>query len=87
MPHKFHIQYDKTRNFVKHPSNQLSLARIVNRKTYNAYTNELMENLNVDPDVSMDIVTKPLPDGVTYIKTLFDMEECLTIQVPMEGNN
>ena len=31
-----------------------------------------MENLNVDPDVSMDIVTKPLPDGVTYIKTVFE---------------
>ena len=71
MPYKFHVQYDKTRNFVKHPDNQLSRARIVNRKTYNAYTIELMEDLDVNPDVPMDIVTKPLPDGVTYIETVW----------------
>ena len=46
MPYKFHIQYDKTRNFIKNPSNHMNWARIVNRKTYNAYTNELMEDLN-----------------------------------------
>ena len=50
MPYKFHIQYDKTRNFVKHPSSHLSLARIVNRTTYNVYTNELMEDLVPCPD-------------------------------------
>ena len=72
MPYKFHIQYDKTSNFIKDPSNHLNWARIVNRKTYNAYTNELTIDLNINPDVPMDIVTKPLPDGVTYIKTVFE---------------
>ena len=87
MPYKFHIQYDKTRNFIKDPSNHLNWARIVHMKTYTAYTNELMEDLNVNPDVSMDIVTKHIPDCVTYIKTVFDVEECVTIQVPMEEDN
>ena len=72
MSYKFHIQYDKTRNFIKNPSNHMNWARIVNRKAYNAYTNELMEDLNVNPDVPLDIVTRPLPDGITYIKTVFE---------------
>ena len=66
MPYKFHIQYDKRRNFIKDPGNHLSWARIVNKKTYNAYTHELMEHLNVNPILPMDIVTKPLPDGDLY---------------------
>ena len=45
MPYKFHIQYDKTRNFIKNPSNHMNWAGIVNRKTYNTYINELMEAL------------------------------------------
>ena len=72
MPYRFHIQYDSTRNFIKYPSNCMNWARIVNRKTYNAHTNELMEDLNVNPDVPMEVVTRPLPDGVTYIKTVFE---------------
>ena len=31
-----------------------------------------MEDLDVNTDVPMNIVTKPLPDGVAYIKTLFE---------------
>ena len=31
-----------------------------------------MEDLDVNPEVPMDIVTRPLPDGVTYIKTVFE---------------
>ena len=46
--------------------------RIVNMKSYNAYTNELMEDLNVNPDVPMDVVSRPLPDGITYIKIVFE---------------
>ena len=72
MPYKFHIQYDRTRNFIKHPSNRMNWARIVNRKTYNAHTNELMEDLDVNPDVPMEVLLRPLPDGVTYIKTVFE---------------
>ena len=72
MPYKFHIQYDRTKNFIKDPSKNISWARIVSRKTYNAHTNELMEDLDVNPDVPMDLVTRPLPDGVTYIKTVFE---------------
>ena len=88
IPYKFHIQYDKTRNFIKNPSNHMNWARIVNRKTYNAYTNELMEDLNVNPDVPMDVVTiRSLPDGITYIKTVFEYGGMLTIQVPMEEDN
>ena len=62
----------KVLNFVKISSKNISLARIVSRKTYNAQTNELMEDLGVNPDVPMDLVTRPLPDGVTYIKTVFE---------------
>ena len=47
-------------------------ATIVNRKTYNACTNELMEDLNANPDVPMDVVTRPLSDGRIYIKTVFE---------------
>ena len=72
MPYKFHIQYDRTRNFIGHPSNRINWARIVNRKTYNAHTNELMEDLDVNPDVPMEVLLRPLPDGVTYIKTVFE---------------
>ena len=72
MPYKFHIQYDKTRNFIKNPSSHMNWARIVNRKTYNAYKNELIEDINVNPDAHMDIVTRPLPDGINYIKTTFE---------------
>ena len=72
MPYKFHIQYDRTRNFIGHPSNRINWARIVNRKTYNAHTNELMEDLDVNLDVPMEVLLKPLPDGVTHIKTVFE---------------
>ena len=51
MPYKFHIQYDRTKNFIGHPSNNINWARIVNRKTYNALTNELMEDLKVNHEV------------------------------------
>ena len=60
MPYKFHIQYDRTRNFIGHPSNNINWARIVNRKTYNAHTNELMEDLDVNPDVPMKVLLRPL---------------------------
>ena len=36
-----------------------------------------MEDLNVNPDVPMDVVTRPLQDGITYIKTLFEYEGIL----------
>ena len=89
MPYKFHIQYDNTRNFIKNPSNHMKWARIVNRKTYNAHTCELMEDLSVNPDVPMDVVSRPLPDGITYIKTVFEYGGLpnYTVQVPIEGNN
>ena len=72
MPYKFHIQYDRTRNFIGHPSDRINWARIVNRKTYNAHTNELMEDLDVNPDVPIEVLIRPLTDGVTYIKTVFE---------------
>ena len=72
MPYKFHIQYDRTRNFIGHPSNRINWARIVNRKTYNALTNELMEDLNVNKDVPMEVLLRPLPNGVSHIKTVFE---------------
>ena len=31
-----------------------------------------MKDLDVNSDVLMNIVTKSLPDGVTYIKTVFE---------------
>ena len=34
----------------------------------------MMEYLYDNPDVPMDIVAKPLSDGVTYIKTVFEYE-------------
>ena len=56
MPYKVHIQYDRTRNFIGHPSNNINWARVVNRKTYNALTNELMEDLNVNHEVAMEVL-------------------------------
>ena len=53
----------------------MNWARIVERKTYNAYTNKLMEDLNVNPDIPMNVVTRPLPDGINYIKTVFEYGE------------
>ena len=72
MPYKVHIQYDRTRNFIGHPSNRINWARVVNRKTYNAHTNELMEDLNVNKDVPMEVLFRPLPNGVSHIKTVFE---------------
>ena len=72
MPYKFHVQYDKTRNFIKNPSTHMKWARIVNTKTYNTQTSKLMEDLNVNPDVPMNVASRPLPDGITYIKTVFE---------------
>ena len=62
MPYKLHIQHDRTRNFIGHPNNRINWARIVNRKTYNAHTNELVEDLDVNPDVPMEVILRPLPD-------------------------
>ena len=72
MPYKVHIQYDRTRNFIGHPSNNINWARIVNRKTYNALTNELMEDLKVNHEVPMEVLIRPLPYGVSHIKTVFE---------------
>ena len=44
----------------------------MNRKTYNASTNELMKDLVVTPDIIIDVLIRPLPDVVTYIKTVFE---------------
>lgn len=87
MTYKFHIQYDKAKNYVKYTSNCFNWTRIVNRKPYNASTNELMEDLVVTPDIFIDVLISLLSDGVTYIMTFFNMEECLILQVTMEENN
>ena len=72
MPYKVQIQYDRTKNFIGHPSNNINWARIVNRKTYNALTNELMEDLKVNHEVHMEVLIIPLPYGVSHIKTVFE---------------
>ena len=72
MPYKLHFQYDRTRNFIGYPNNRISWARIVNRKTYNAQTNMLIEDLDVTPDVPIEVILRPLPDGATHIKTVFE---------------
>ena len=46
--------------------------RVLNRKTYNALTNELMEDLNVNHEVPMEVLIRPLPYSVSHIKTVFE---------------
>ena len=41
-------------------------------------SDELMEDLVVIPDVPMDQLTRPLSNGVTYIKTVFEYGEMPT---------
>ena len=33
-----------------------------------------MEDLEINPDLPMDLVGRSLPDGVTYIKIVFEYE-------------
>ena len=72
MPFNVHIQYNRTRNFIAHPSKNINWARVVNRKTYSVHTNELIEDLNVNHEVPMEVLTRPLPCGVSHIKTIFE---------------
>ena len=32
----------------------------------------LIEDLDVNPDVPIEVILRPLPDGVTHIKTVFE---------------
>ena len=72
MPYKLHIQFDHTRNYMKHLNIELEWARVVNRKTYDAYSGMPIEDLDITPDIPTDVLVRPLPDGVTYIKTVFE---------------
>ena len=77
-PFNVHIQYNRTRNFIAHPSKNINWARVVNRKTYSVHTNELLEDLKVNHEVPMEVLTRPLPCGVSHIKTIFEYGEMPT---------
>ena len=51
---------------------------MVNRKTYSVHTNELIEDLNVNHEVPMKVLVRPLPCGVSHIKTVFEYGEMPT---------
>lgn len=57
---------------VNHTNIWLNWARIVNRKNNIEPTNELIEDLGVTPDIPIDVLMRPMSDGVTYIKTIFE---------------
>ena len=84
---KVHIQYDKTKNYVIHTNIRLNWARIVNRKTYNGSTIELIEDLVITPGIFIDVLIRSLPDGVTYINTAIEYGGMPNITGINEGSN
>ena len=72
LPYRIHVQYDKSRNYIVHPSIRLNWARIVNRKTYDGYTGKLIEDLDVSPDLDLNVTMRTLPSHIRYIKTVFE---------------
>ena len=51
MPYKLHIQYDHARLYVINLRCKVEWAHVVNRKTYNSRTGELIEDLDIYPDI------------------------------------
>ena len=86
-PYKCTVRCDTTDRFIKEPVNWET---VVNRKTYNKLTGELIEDLDLYPDILCgesgemlknhdihptipdEVLTRKLPNGVTYIKTVLE---------------
>ena len=61
-------------------------ACVVNRKTYNSRTDELIEDLDIHPDIPKDVLRRTLPDGMTNIKTIFEYGVLPNITGTNRGN-
>ena len=59
---------------------------VVKRKTYNSCTGELIEDLDIDPDIPKDVLRRRLPDGMTNIKTIFEYGVLPNIKGTNGGN-
>ena len=75
-PYKIRVQFDHSDNFVKMPAigkNQsIGWDCVVNRKTFDAWTGQLIEDLDINSEIPDEVLLRKLPQGVTYIKTLFE---------------